>query len=108
MVRNALHVPSMDHNLSLPLIMRSSSVIINNDLKIHREDPTVEDHCILFDQSDLRTPLKLNGVFSHFHTTIPSEREIHECEKLFLTPDSSDLNTHCQSYEINEQSMFEF
>ena len=98
-LRNALHVPSTDHNLILLFIMRSSSVAINDAPKIHCGDPAVDDYCVLFDQSGLRKTLQSNGVFSCFHTRVPTEREIHECTKLFLTLDSSDLNLHCQSYE---------
>ena len=55
MIRNALHVPSMDYNLIPPLIMIPEGVIISDAPKIHCESPAVEDHCILFDQSDLQT-----------------------------------------------------
>ena len=37
-----------------------------------------------------------------------TERELHEREKLFLTPESSDSSPHCQSYERNERSMLDF
>ena len=46
--------------------------------------------------------------FSCFHARVPTERELHECRKSFLTPDSSGWNPHCQSYERNEQSMLDF
>ena len=98
----------MDHNLITPFIVRANGVIINYVPKSNGKDPSVEYHCILFDQCDLWTPLKLNGVFSYFHTIVPTERELNECEKFFLTPDSSDWNPQCQSYEINECSMIYF
>ncbi len=46
--------------------------------------------------------------FSYFHTRVPTERELNECEKVFLTPDASDWNHHCKSYERNERSMLDF
>ena len=73
-VRNALHVPSMDHNLIPPFIMRAGGVIVNDIPKIHCECPEVDDHFISFDHSDLRILLQLNGVFSYFHTRVPTER----------------------------------
>ena len=67
-VRNGLHVPSIDHNLITPFIMRAGGIIVNDVPKIHCEDPTVDNHCVSFDHSDLWIPLQLNGVFSYFHS----------------------------------------
>ena len=39
---------------------------------------------------------------------MPTERELNECEKVFLTPDASDWNPHCGSYERNERLMLDF
>ena len=77
----------MDYNLIPPFI--TGGVIINDVPKIYCEHPEVENYCVLFDQYDLRTPLQLNGVFSCFHARVPTKRELHGCEKLILTPDSS-------------------
>ena len=65
--------------------MSSGGVVINDSLKIHCEDPIVDEHSISFDQSDLRIPLRLNVVFSNFCTRVRTEIEPHECEKFFLT-----------------------
>ena len=108
LVRNALHIPSMDHNLLPPFILRAGGVKINDVPKIHCQDPEVEDHSISFEGSELLIPLQLTGVFSYFHTRLPTPKELYECEKLFLTPDSSDWNPHCKSYERNERSMLDF
>ena len=62
-IRNALHIPSMSHNLIPPFIMRAGGVIVNDVPKIHCADPTVNDHCIRFTGSDLRIPLQLTGTF---------------------------------------------
>ena len=75
MITNALYVLSMDHNLIPPFIMISGDIIIDDVPKIHCEDPAVEDNCILFDQSDQRTPLQLNDVISYFHARVPTEME---------------------------------
>ena len=98
----------MDHNLIPPFMLRAGSVVVNNVPKIHCECPAVEDHCILFGQSELRILLQINGVSSYFHTRVPAERELHECEKLFLTPCSSDWNPYYESYEIDDSSMVDF
>lgn len=108
LIRNALRIPSMEHNLLPPFILRAGGVSVHDVPKIHCEDPDVNDHCISFDQSELRIPLQLNGIFSYFHSRVPTSRELHECEKIFLTPDSNDWNPHCKSYEQNERSMLDF
>ena len=100
-IRNELYVPSMEHDLMQPFIMRSGGFTVNDTPEIHCEDTIVDDHSVSFDQSDLRISLRLNIVFSYFHTRVPTEIELHECEKLILNPDSSDWNPHCQPYEIN-------
>ena len=99
MLRNALHAPSADHNLIPIFIMRAGGVTINDVPKIHCKDPVLDDHSISFYHFDLPIPLQLNGMFSCFHMRIKDERELNECEKLFLTLDSSDWNSYCQSYE---------
>ena len=82
--------------------MRASSIVINDVPNINCEDTTVDDHSISFEKSDLRIPFQLNGVFSCFSTRAPAERELYECEKLLLTPNSRNWNPHFQSYERNE------
>ena len=39
---------------------------------------------------------------------MPTGTELHECEKLSLTPDSCGWNPQCKSYKRNEQSMIDF
>ena len=105
MVRNALHIPHLRNNLIPPFVMRAAGVTFNETLNIHSKYPTIDDHYITFEDSDLRIPLQLTGVFLYFHTRKPKLSELHECPKLFLTPDANYWNPHCQSFETNEQSM---
>ena len=108
MVRNALHVPSMDYNLVPQFVIRAGYVVVNDVPKICSEDPAVDDHCVSFDQSDLRVPLRSNVVLLCFHMIVPTERELHECEKVFKNSDSSEWKPHCQSWELNERSILGF
>ena len=101
-VRNALYIPHLRNNLIPPFLMRAAGVTLNETLKICIKDPTIDDHCIAFEDSDLRIPPQLTGVFSYFHTRYPTLSELHECPKLFLTPDVNDWNPHCQSFETNK------
>ena len=107
-VRNALYIPRLYNNLIPPFIMREAGVEVNETPKIHSSDPTIEDHSISFPDSSLRIPLQLVGIFSCFQTRKPSEDELYQCKKLFLTPDASDWNPHCTSFASNERSMLDF
>ncbi len=108
LVRNALYIPSMDHNLIPPFIMRAGGVTVNDVPKIHCTDPTVDDHCIVFGDKDFRIPLQLIGTFSYFHSRLPTVQELHDCDKYFITPDARDWNPHCTSFEMNERAMLNY
>ena len=106
--RNALHLPSMNYNLIPPFIMRAGGVTVNDTAKIHCDDPTTNDHCIIFPETELRIPLQLNGIFSYFHSRLPTSKELYDCDKVFITPDASDWNPNCLSFEQNERAMLDY
>ena len=45
--------------------------------------------------ANISSPMQLNGTFLYFHTRTPTSEELHDCDKIFITPDSSDWNPHC-------------
>ena len=109
--RNALHIPQMENNLVPPFIMRAGGVTVSDTAKIHCKEPTADDHCIVFGEGgedDLRIPLQHFGIFSYFHTRKPTEDELMNCDKYFITPDSADWNPHCLSFEQNERAMLNY
>ena len=68
-VKNALHITSMQHNLIPPFIMREAGIEVNDVPRIHIWDELIcESHSIMIPQVDLRIPLRLRGVFSYFAT----------------------------------------
>ena len=75
-IQNALRVPSMSNNLIPPFIMRENGIIVNESAKIHCENPTREDHTIIFKGYDLRIPLQLHGIFSYFVTRKPDVESV--------------------------------
>ncbi len=107
-VRNALYMPGMENNLLPPFIMREAGLQVNDVPKIHCQDPSIDDHCITFPHSDLRIPLKLDGIFSFFHTRKPEMDELEGCDKIFITPDASKWNPYCESFALNEESMLNY
>ena len=46
-LRNCLHVPKMKNNLIPPFIMREAGIIVNDVPKIHVEDPSADENCII-------------------------------------------------------------
>ena len=107
-VRNALYIPSMDHNLLPPFILREAGVQCNDVPKIHVNTPTVDDHSIFFPESELRIPLQLWGIFSFFHTRKPTHDEIESCDKIIITPDSVHWDPYAEHYATNEEAMLDY
>ena len=103
-VRNALYVQSMKHNLIPPFLIREAGVQVREIPKIHIVDPSTDDHAIYFKEGDFRIPLKLRGTFSMFHTSKPSVDTMLNNDKVYiLTP--SECNTHSTHYAENEERM---
>ena len=107
-VSNSLHMPTMEHNLIPPFIMRDGGVIVNDFPKIRCDYTNIEDQCIQFKNSDLKIPMQLSGNFSYFHSRLPTVDELYSCDRLFITPDSSYWRPHCLSFENNERAMLNF
>ena len=106
--RNALYIPTMDNNLLPPFIMRAGNMIVDDVPKKNCKDPSLDNHCIRFEENDLRIPLQLIGTFSYFHTYLPTSQELYDKDKIFLTPDSMDWNPHCLSFEQNERNILNY
>ena len=75
-IRNALHVPSMQHNLIPPFMMREAGVTVFDIPKIQVNDPSDKDHSIYFPETKFRIPMSLWGVFSYFPTSKPTATEM--------------------------------
>ena len=91
----SLYIPEMEHNIVPPFIMRLAGITVNECPKYQCSEPSDDDHCLIFEDDDLKIHLHLNGIFSYFHTRKPTGDEIQGCEKVFLTPDSSLWNPYC-------------
>ena len=87
---------------------KESGLIVNEIAKIHAEVPTNSEHSIYCPQTQLRIPLGLNGIFSHFHTRKPIISEIDTCEAIFLTPDSDNWDPYSDHYSRNEDAMVDW
>ena len=113
-IQNALRVPSMCNNLIPPFIMHENGTMVNECAKIHCEDPTRDDHAIIFKGYDLCIPLKLHGIFSYFVTNKPDiesivgvdKPSIYTTEIYTLTP--TKWNPHTDAYALNEESIVDW
>ena len=107
-IRNALHVPSMDHNLIPPFVMREAGIEVNEMPKIHAKDATTEHHSIYFQEQNLRIPLALWGIFSYFPSRKPSNEDLRDFDFVLLTPDGPDWNPHSDAFARNEESYLDW
>ena len=86
---NVLHVPTMDHNLVPPFMLREAGVAVDDTPKIHAEDPTARTHSLYWPDAKVRVPLSLHGIFSSFKTRRPTKDELEDdsIEVVSLTPE---------------------
>ncbi|MEM7375797.1 MAG: hypothetical protein AAF587_44810, partial [Bacteroidota bacterium] len=106
-IRNALYVPSLQINLLPPFVIREAGVALNETPKIQRSDPTEEDHSMFFEETGLRVPLSLWGIFSYFPCRIPTRDVLETCENVYLlTPNK--WNPHSDSFAYNEESLLDW
>ena len=106
--RNVLHVPSMDHNLISPFILREVGIEVDSTPKIHSKDPSIDTHSIFIDDIDLRIPLQLWGIFSYFTTRKPQLSEIDSCDMAIITPDAPEWNPHSDAWSGNEEGFLDW
>ena len=106
-LRNALHVPSMDHNLIPPFMLREMGVTVNDIPKMHKEDPTVDDHAITFTEMGFRIPLSLWGIFSYFPTSKPTHDDLLNPNEVYILSPAT-WNPHSDAYSTNEESMLDW
>ena len=108
LVRNALHVPAMVNNLIPPFVMREAGILVNDTPKIQLKDPTVDDHTILFEETNFRIPLSLWGIFSYFPTRTPTNDQIESCDDVYLLTPNGIWNPHSDAYAKNEENMLDW
>ena len=106
-LRNALYVPSMEHNLISPFMLREMGVIVNDVHKIHKEDPTVDDHTMTFVETGFRIPLSLWGIFSYFPTSKPTHDDLLNPNEVYILSPAT-WNPHSDAYSANEESMLDW
>ena len=104
---NALYVPSMDNNLIPPFMLRKMGVTVNDVPKIHKEDPTVDDHAITFMETGFQIPLSLWGIFLYFPTSKPTHDDLLNPNEVYILCPAT-WNSHSNVYLTNVESMLDW
>ena len=97
----------MDHNLIPPFMLREMGVTVNDVPKIHKEDPTVDDHAITFAEMGFRIPLSLWGIFSYFPTSKPTHDDLLNPNEVYILSPAT-WNPHSDADSANEESMLDW
>lgn len=110
-ITNALYVPSMEHNLIPPFIMREAGLIVNDVPKFQLESPTTDDHTIIDPVTNVRIRLTLQSTFSGFPTRELTQHELNHAEdytKIWLTPKVENWNPYDDSFAEQEESLLDY
>ena len=97
----------MENNLIPPFILREAGLQVNERAKIHTEDPTADNHAIIFPTTGFRIPLQLFGIFSYFSTTKPTENDMLAGHHVYVMT-AERWNPHSDAYEQNEASIVDW
>ena len=106
--QNALHVPTLEHNLIPPFILREARITVNDTAKIHKDNPGKKDHAIIIESEPLTIPLQLNGIFSFFHSRMPTKDDINIALSIHMTPESLTWDPYSEHFSANEESMLDY
>jgi hypothetical protein len=109
-MRNAFLIPTMDHNLIPPFLIRLAGLQVDETPKHHLALPTIDNHANYDSESGMHIHLKLNGIFSYFTTWALTLDKIENWENfpiVFLTPDGDAWNPHTLHYAEDEEAMLD-
>ena len=101
---NALNVSLVDNNLIIPFMLTEMGVTVNDVPKIHKENPTVDEHAITFVETGFRIPLSLWGIFSYFPTSKQTHDDQLNPNEVYILS-SATWNPHSDAYSTIEESM---
>ena len=105
LMRNALYIPELEVNLLPPFIVREADIPIDECPKSQAAHPTVDNHSMYLPSQDLRIPIQLRHTFSYFESRKPTNDELSQCDKIFITPDSTNWNPYSLHFSLNEDAM---
>jgi hypothetical protein len=109
-MRNALLIPTMDHNLIPPFLTRLAGLQVDETPKHQLALPTVDNHAIYDSETGMRIHLKLNGIFYYFTTQALTLDKVENWDTfpiVFITLDGDAWDPHTLHYADNEAAMLD-
>ncbi len=109
-MRNALSIPSMGHNLIPLFLIRKAGLAQDETPKFQLYTPMINNHAIVDDATGMRVHLKLNGIFSYFTTRNLIQEEMGHWETypiVFLTADGDSWDPSSNHYADQEAAMLD-
>lgn len=111
-IHQAVHIPTLQHNLLCPMQLRMNDVEVNETPKFLLKNPSDESHSIVCrneSESPLRIPLEIYGVTSYFPTRKPTLEEYERAEvdgsTYTLTSESPAWDPHDTTFSTQEAAM---
>ncbi len=108
-LRNALLIPTMSHNLLPPFLVCEASLFLLDETPKHQAMlPTIDNHLIYNSRMGMRTHLQLQGIFSVFPTCLLSLEESENWENypvVFITPNGNSWDLHSTHFVKEEAAM---
>ncbi len=108
-MKNALLIPLMGHNLIPPFLIWEVGLFLDKTPKHQTPYPTIENHSIQDQRSGLQFYLQLNGIFSYFKTwplTLEEQENWEDYQVVFITPDGDSWDPYSEHYADEEAAMF--
>ena len=106
-IRNALHVPAMKNDLIPSFIMREAGIQVNDTAKLHVDDPSTNDHEIIFPETRFRIALSFWGIFSYFPSNKPTIEMLYKSEEVYLLI-TQNWDPHTDAYVQNKENMLDW
>lgn len=110
LIRNALSVPSMNHHLIPPFMMRLAGVEVDECAKFLSKNPSVANHSLYFPDEDVRIPMSIHNIFSYIPTRMPSTQDVEDLmdKQLELTPQLPQWDPQSDYYQQREADMVNY
>jgi hypothetical protein len=109
-MRIALLIPTMDHNLIPTFLMRQAGLYVDEMPKDQCALPMIDNHVIYDSDTRLRIHLALNGIFSFFRTQALTLEEMENWENypiVFITPGGDAWDPNTSHSAENEAAMLD-
>jgi hypothetical protein len=109
-MQKALLIPTMNHNLVAPFLLRETGLYVDETPKYQVANPTIDNNTIVDSETGMRLHLLLNGIFLYFPTCALTLEEIEAWDNypiVFITPKSVAWDPYAPHYADNEATMLD-